>query len=187
MCSIPNGADRVLYWATLNPTLASNYHSFFGWCQGHCECMTEVIAEEYTGETPSQQAQTNVTEDPDTIMPWHAFNATTMDAIWNGTWVNATGNVHFCAGSCSSQDECTSDDCICQVNSSTYVPRLGIVTYTSSCGSDLGKRDASGHHESLPCPCNTTYVSHSCCAAKGGVVHEPPEFKLGELDLGVER
>ena len=44
-----------------------------------------------------------------------------------------------------------------------------------------GKRDVV-----LPCPCNSTYISHSCCGAKGGLVWEPAGFNLGKLVGGDE-
>ena len=31
------------------------------------------------------------------------------------------------------------------------------------------------------CPCNTSYVSQSCCEVSDGLVWEGQEFKLGEL------
>ncbi|KAI9892201.1 MAG: hypothetical protein M1814_001660 [Vezdaea aestivalis] len=33
------------------------------------------------------------------------------------------------------------------------------------------------------CPCNRTYVSHSCCESESGLVWEPPHYKMGQLDL----
>ena len=41
----------------------------------------------------------------------------------------------------------------------------------------LRKRDEIA----TPCACNATYVSHTCCLAGNGIVHEGPEAKLGWL------
>lgn len=72
---------------------------------------------------------------------------------------------------------------------STFNPSTGAAKFFSMCliaasisgsmdkGSGFGgKRDVA-----LPCPCNSTYVSHGCCGAKSGMVWEPEEFNLGEL------
>ena len=41
--------------------------------------------------------------------------------------------------------------------------------------------EAEAEIEGLPCPCNATYVSMSCCGVVDGVVWEDPYLKLGEL------
>ena len=51
------------------------------------------------------------------------------------------------------------------------------MTFVAACIISLsGKRE-----ESRPCPCNATYVSHTCCDVEDGLVWEAGKFKLGEL------
>jgi hypothetical protein len=37
--------------------------------------------------------------------------------------------------------------------------------------------------EDLPCPCNESYVSRSCCDAPEGLIWEAAELNLGVLEL----
>lgn len=104
-----------------------------------------------------------------------------------------------CGLGCSSDEECQScttdktaaaaDQYKCRAAAqSKFNPTVGGATFISMClrtiasgGQDskeyVGKRD-----EELPCPCNSTYISHGCCSAKDGLVWEPAEFYLGGLD-----
>ena len=98
-----------------------------------------------------------------------------------------------CGNNCTSNNDCTApasptgtggaaekgSNCTCRAQSSQYQPGSGTVAYVAACLIDMatgGKRE-----EHLPCPCNSTYVSHGCCGSKDGWVWEAPEQKLGEL------
>ena len=96
-----------------------------------------------------------------------------------------------CGNNCTSNDDCEApassagvggiaekgSNCTCRAQSSQYQPGPGTVAFVAACLIDMatgGKRE-----ESLPCPCNSTYVSHGCCGAKNGWISEAPAYKLG--------
>ena len=98
-----------------------------------------------------------------------------------------------CGNNCTSNDDCEApaspagvggiaekgSNCTCRAQSSQYQPGPGTVAFVAACLINMatgGKRE-----ESLPCPCNSTYVSHGCCGAKNGWISEAPAYKLGEL------
>ena len=85
-----------------------------------------------------------------------------------------------CSKSCTTNHDCTSGGntgCMCSVQFQQYQPGSGTVAFLAACIISLsGKRD-----ESMPCPCNASYVSHSCCGSESGLVWEAENFKLGEL------
>lgn len=103
-----------------------------------------------------------------------------------------------CGAGCTTNEDCeacaqgttSANNYTCRAaEQSTFNPAVGIATFVSIClrsalltgkmGMKVeppGKRDLE-----LPCPCNSTYVSHGCCAAAKGLVWEPAEAKLGEL------
>lgn len=90
-----------------------------------------------------------------------------------------------CGKNCTSIKDCNvpaggDSTCSCQAHSSQYQPGSGSVAFIAAClvtlGSGGGKRQ-----DSLPCPCNITYVSHGCCGVLDGLVWEQPESNLGRL------
>ena len=126
------------------------------------------------------------------------INSTTADAHSPGSQCSA--------GACSIGQACSGTNCLCQVTAAQYVPGAGTSQYYAECGlrlnitspqtgpfseifgSSSGGSDGGlkavkrGQSSEAPaCPCNTTYVSHSCCDAESGIVWEAPELKLGEM------
>ncbi len=98
---------------------------------------------------------------------------------------NGIGWQNQCGANCTSARDCTApaagnSTCTCQAYSSRYIPGSGTVAFAAAClvtlASGGGKRG-----EMLPCPCNTTYVSHGCCGVLDGLVWEPPEADLGRI------
>ena len=87
--------------------------------------------------------------------------------------VNNTCN----AVDCDINSSCSEGDCFCVLTGARYEPGAGEVEYFASCSNSLlGKRG-----EPMPCPCNSTYVSHACCSHTNGLVWEGPEKKLGRV------
>lgn len=97
----------------------------------------------------------------------------TSGAVSHGQcWTNCTSNAD-----CSTSGE---KGCMCATRSEQYQPSSGTVAFAAACiismSGNGGKRE-----EMRPCPCNATYVSHSCCGVDSGLVWEEERFKLGEL------
>ena len=84
-----------------------------------------------------------------------------------------------CGKNCTSNTDCAGgpDGCTCKTQSEQYMPGKGMVMFAAACMISLGGK----REEPTPCPCNATYVSHSCCRAPDGIVREPEVLKLGEL------
>ena len=84
-----------------------------------------------------------------------------------------------CGNTCMNQADCAGghDGCTCKTQSEQYVPGKGMVMFAAACMISLGGK----REEQSPCPCNSTYVSQSCCDATDGIVQEPGHLKLGEV------
>ena len=115
----------------------------------------------------------------------------------------AAQNGDGCGVGCKSDEDCqscavdqnTAESYNCRAaQQSQFNPTTGAATFLSMClisasttaldgksNGNGGKRDVE-----FPCPCNTTYVSHGCCGAKGGLIWEPLGFNLGKLVSGDE-
>ncbi|KAI9726200.1 MAG: hypothetical protein M1828_001873 [Chrysothrix sp. TS-e1954] len=198
LCSLTNGADRDLWNARLIPAWTGGYMTFDGWCANMCICASEESATRYYNENPKQLATSNAAPDPNPppagsnqrtggvgfpntfANPFSNINDT------NGSWQNLNADAR-CGGACTVGSQCNSgissgldagpDECLCQVQSSTYEPSSGALLYTAKCVIEFPNK----RHEARPCPCNSTYVSHGCCGSRDGLIHEPVELKLGEL------
>ena len=91
-----------------------------------------------------------------------------------------------CGKNCTSVADCSvpsggSGTCSCLAHTSQYQPGSGTVAFIAACLVTLGSGGGKKRDEMPPCPCNSTYVSHGCCAAPSGLVWEPPDSKLGQL------
>ena len=89
-----------------------------------------------------------------------------------------------CGNNCTSSKDCRAPagenaTCTCQAQRAQYQPGPGTVAFAATCLVFLGS--GPKREEGLPCPCNSTYVSESCCDAPEGLVWEPSELKLGKL------
>ncbi|KAI9719481.1 MAG: hypothetical protein M1828_006188 [Chrysothrix sp. TS-e1954] len=181
-CSSANGGDDTL----LNTRLRS--HAFAGlrytfktWCQSKCLCLNAEDGGEFHGQTNEAQdhevQSSQQTEDPysrpDAPLPGtlRGYHVTAPPSSVNGTTA-----ADICGESCTSEEDCSTDgECFCATTSSTYEPSSGTLLYSSMCQVGF----PSNRDEPVPCPCNSTYVSHACCGET--MVWEPEEFKLGEL------
>ena len=103
-----------------------------------------------------------------------------------------------CGVGCSRDEDCQScakdqkaaDTFKCRAaQQSKFNPTTGVATFLSVClisasrGALNGKKSENGGKRDvgLPCPCNSTYISHGCCGAKNGLLWEPAEMNLGKL------
>ena len=98
---------------------------------------------------------------------------------------HVSGWQNQCGNNCTSAKECIvpvgeNNTCTCQAYSSQYQPGAGTVAFVAAClvtlGGSGGKRE-----EKMPCPCNSTYVSHGCCDVLDGLVWETSKSNLGSL------
>ena len=94
---------------------------------------------------------------------------------------SAQNGVQCPSGNCNSAADCGAL-CVCMQSISSQIDALGNAIWTSGCGSKRstypGKRDNFQH----PCICNSSYVSYACCSETSGIVHEPPNLRLGQVD-----
>ena len=188
-CSIANGADPVLFNAPLSAAMRlARLYSFRTYCQAVCSCLSADDAEAFrAGMISEQQVAELGATDPfaETVPAGATFRgfAGRTPVNWPGAEAvesSPDNQTPLCAGACSSVGANCSAACECRVSSSTYNPATNQLLYAAACTlpfSLSGKRA----EEALPCPCNSSYVSHSCCGAYNGVVWEPREMKLGEL------
>ncbi len=103
-----------------------------------------------------------------------------------------------CGIGCSSDEECQScttdksagDQYSCRAAAKSKVnPAVGAATFLSMClrnaalsGQMQKNKEYAGKRDvALPCPCNSTYISHGCCGAKDGLVWESAGSNLGRL------
>ena len=183
-------------------------YTFPNYCMISCECLTESEAQaEHQGNInwydPAYEhlvsmgslTSSNPSEAPSDIES--ASDDDTASSILRGGDVNQTGHqagekspyqgVHTpqvahdqCGNPCTSNRDCSvgqNQSCICSTQSEQYQPGTGTIAFVAACIISLSGKRA----ESKPCPCNSTYVSHTCCRSEDGLVWEPEEFKLGEL------
>ena len=183
------GADPVLYAAQMDYTVMT-YDSFLEFCQGHCVCVDYTLADDFRDMNQSAIVEIN----PATIIGANNTQTNTTASagggqdlgggtISGGVTVNATASQQVCGTSCTTKQDCLGTSyetsCKCMIQSSEYVYSTSETLYTFACmvtTAGGGKR-----HETEPCACNTTYVSHGCCDSEDGRVWEAPEAKLGEL------
>ena len=203
----PHLADRNLWEAIYNPEDEAIIHRFevagIPWgqmtfptlCEHVCECSTPSAArawfqENYEGDDGDALVGVNgLVQPPEPSRNTMHDSGATFGA---GTLVdtvqpadNELGWQNQCGNNCTSAKDCSvpaggNSTCSCHAHSSQYQPGSGTVAFVAAClvtiGSGGGKR-----RESLPCPCNNTYVSHRCCGNFDGLVWEPPESNLGTL------
>ena len=93
-----------------------------------------------------------------------------------------------CGGNCTTAKDCVGPEggagaCSCRGYSEQYQPGAGTVAFVAACLVMLGSGGGGGgkREEPLPCPCNSTYVSHGCCDVLDGVIWEPHSSNLGFL------
>ncbi len=176
---------------------------FWEYCWGNCLCVDAETAQESgtsnsvalsvlhryrVGELARQRAGT---------MNFNPFTGGTVVTGGNtpneGNTAGDSVNHTQCGNKCTSDKDCKNQasptgnkeaaqqgsNCTCRAQSSQYQPGPGTGAFVAACLIDMatgGKRE-----EDLPCPCNSTYVSHGCCGSKDGSIWEAPEYKLGEL------
>ena len=203
----PHLAERDLWEAHYSPEDEAVIHRFevagIPWgemafpdlCQHGCECTTPDDAsawleEIFEGNDSDALIGVNgLVQPPEPSRNAMLGSGTTFGA---GTLIgtvqpadNEPGWQDQCGNNCTSAKDCSvpaggNSTCTCRVHSSQYQPGSGTVAFIAAClvalGSDGGKRG-----EWQPCPCNNTYVSHSCCGVLDGLVWEPPESNLGTL------
>ena len=185
--------------------MSHGFTGFLDYCEWMCICGKPDDAHNWQSQTAAQQAarsqldQTQYDADSEddsdtTSSDFNTFNAlfpgnvggsttdagaVNIDDIATGdAWYQNPGatDVPKCNGTCEIGTDCPDQDCSCKVTGERLELSLGYVEYFASCTARLLKRD-----EQVPCPCNITYVSHSCCEAEVGLVWESSDMKLGEL------
>lgn len=206
-----NLADDALWTADYNPEVrevlrhfedlgfARGHVDFPQLCQNGCDCVpprdadawfaarfdgddwNALVGIEGLQKPPNQPAASGNT-----------FGAGSL--IGNGQSSNGDqrgGQQHQCGKNCSSAQDCSAfqavgqesgdGTCTCQAHSSQYQPQSSTVAFLATCLTMLGSGGGGKREEQLPCPCNSTYVSHSCCESPDGIVWEPSSMKLGFL------
>lgn len=125
------------------------------------------------------------------------------NAVGEGTTSTGSGSGSMSpqcrSGPCSSASEsCGSSSCRCIALQKSVIPSA-TTAFVALCLDALSHRRRPGGRKRAvggasddgfisdegvvdhPCPCNSTYVSHSCCDSKTGLVWEEPHQRLGEL------
>ena len=91
--------------------------------------------------------------------------------------ISSSCNKHYRCPPAHSRSPPTSR-CICRVK-----PGVKGGWASRSCGVQARQGFLNGKRsEPSICPCNGTYVSVGCCDVDDGLVWEPPEMKLGEME-----
>ncbi|KAI9725107.1 MAG: hypothetical protein M1828_003448 [Chrysothrix sp. TS-e1954] len=197
-CSEATGGDPRLMRAisSVPPARPKTFEVF---CQDRCICEDEDSSsaqEEFESEDSDElQFSNNDPLPPNVVVPG-ARTPLTAEQLWDrfsALGVGVGGPDRFnprCNATCNVNSDCkpeyasrlTSEDCRCKVLSETVVPATHAVQYSAACQLSF----ANKRGEPVPCPCNTTYVSHACCESFEGRVWETPELKLGELKRTLE-
>lgn len=209
MC-IESIADTNLWSATISwYDHGEEHYEFPQWCYIICECITEreAVAERrgdisyYDSDFQHLLNSTGVLPDSslagyssytDTSSSGGNRSNSTDGSSWQspptdhlakaapGIDVEPSVLQDQCGNSCTTNKDCNTSgksSCMCSAQSEQYQPGSGTVAFVAACIISMsGKRE-----ESMPCPCNGSYVSHGCCGSEDGVVWEAEEFKLGEL------
>ena len=161
-------------------------------CESGCECVNEEDADIWYHQQFDQGDMSQLIGAEGILQPSQPSENARQgsDTFAEGSFV---GNVqpadhprwqNQCGNNCSSAKDCSipaggHSTCTCQAHSSQYQPGSGTVSFIAACLVTLGS--GGKREEGLPCPCNGTYVSHSCCDVLDGFVWEPLESKLGNL------
>ncbi|KAI9723846.1 MAG: hypothetical protein M1828_004096 [Chrysothrix sp. TS-e1954] len=199
ICALITGADHLLFHQRWDADYTGGWTGAAQYCEWHCYCGQEEEAKRWQARTPQEQSSFSEW-DPYTPEADHQIetalglesgtlgqSASAGGSVpgWYGSLADAdTGSApttlqKTCnATSCDIQSGCSGDNCHCKITGAQYEPSAGHVEYFASCsGSILNKRQ-----QPVPCPCNSTYVSHACCdKTSDGLVREEPWKKLGEL------
>ena len=148
-----------------------HYASLMEFCDVACYC-SDAASARLARESSQRNSLNRVSH------PWPNPTATYIGST-NDTLDAEMVDNNQCGSDCSTQADCAGgpDGCLCKTQSEQYVPTKGMVMFAAACMISLGGKRA----ETSPCPCNGTYVSHTCCDAVDGIVQEPEHFKLGEL------
>ena len=172
-----------------DPAGAQFPETFKRWCSDLCLCLNSEAVTAIANVTRIRQEQMARDATPYTgsNLPIQPLNVPNFPGF-SGTFNTASGGgndmftMESCNGTCTAGQDCgaAGEECSCMVLSSTYIPRLGIEKYVSACTVPwVSKRDLNV--EEPLCPCNTSYVSQSCCHSREGMVWEDESFKMGEL------
>ena len=200
-CATPSGrvhcsehvADRDLWEARYIPIEDESHFdgeevSFPELCQEACQCVSEDDAQQWFHETENEYFwQASGFRQPREPPRRGAHDGTTFatgSLIGNSQEISQPSWQNQCGNNCTSAKDCSApaggnSTCMCQAHSSQHQPASGTVAFMAACLVTLasgGKRE-----EGLPCPCNSTYVSHHCCDVPDGWVWEPPDSNLGVL------
>ena len=182
-CSLDNGADPVLFNGVLHSFFTGGYDSFLAWCLSVCTCLPEKEATEF--HALSFQEQLDVVSRAVAQQGLPTFSTGNSQFGANSLSIPGDTNpadLDVCSGTCVAGTNCSGDHCSCQVKASTYDPRSNTLKYLAGCIFNPSDLVGTKRDEQMPCPCNASYVSYSCCGAiENGLVWEAPEMKLGEL------
>lgn len=199
-------ADRLLFHAVITSSLKP----FPTFCRDSCFCTdvetaamdrTRVASEPHYIGTVEPEDQENYFDPGDSSYQINSHGSAAGGAYgidpegtgneWNGEETldqnpvpTSVAVAHGqCWANCTSNADCLKGGekgCICSTQKEQYQPGRGTVAFVAACIISMsgagGKRE-----EARPCPCNATYVSHSCCGVSNGLVWEEERFKLGEL------
>lgn len=187
-----------------DPILFNTHLSWYGgamwvYCLSACICRSEHPT---TIPYPTPQANPISLSDEDYDSEPDSPESAAIDPFGDhgyGTSRGAAGNAVSsldCGFGCRSDKDCQScttnetltDQYKCRAAAqSRFNPTVGAVTFLSMCLRNIAssgpnnKEYAGKRDEDLPCPCNSTYISHGCCGVKDGLVWEPAGFNLGQL------
>lgn len=202
----PNLADQGLWEASYSPEdddviqlfadmgLPGGHMTFQQLCENGCECENTTEARNWFRKHFDGEYDWRIfTGFEGMIQPEkrpgnNGFAAGSL--IGNAPLADSSRWQNQCGNNCTSAKDCSApvgsnDTCTCQAHSSQYQPGSGTVAFIAACMVTLGSGGNGKRDEALlPCPCNSTYVSHGCCDAIDGVVWEPPELRLGSLVIG---
>ena len=189
-----NVADSTLF----NAWIQNGMMTIAGYCTNiGCYCRTMREEQNANSNTQTASASINIASP----LPSRVVNP-----LYDSTGPNPFRDIaggfsttdQSCGVGCRSDKDCqscapdqiTADKYHCRAaQQSKFNPTTGAATFFSMClisastSSLNGKNNGIGGKRDVefPCPCNTTYISHSCCGANDGLVWEPVGFNLGKL------
>lgn len=176
-------ADPNLWWANIT----SSGQRFPLYCRTLCSCATRddaaVIHEHGSQMNPAWSSENGTLRASSGADSEHDASSTLSTLGHAGALNDAIlrGSQNQCGGRCSQHADCHGQDrgCMCSTQSEQFLPAQAGIKYVAACISAVASNPK--RNSNWPCPCNTTYVSHACCEALDGVVHEREFYKLGEL------
>ena len=163
-CLCSKDGSVICFLQNLAPLLAL-------YCEGHCQC--SVPRKNSFRDRLSQSWRARPVDHPALV---RKKSDKVMPAVFDGQVKSSK----WCGFGCTSFSDCAEyekipgcDGIVCEPTEASAGLYFGI----GSCVFPGRKRDIS-----MACSCNSTYVSHSCCTSRNGLVWEDPEMKLGVMD-----